>query len=166
MALRTFFASNAFFPEILGSAFFDGPFAPLACAVRIDGACVSDTILSETVRKQSFQRRECVMLVLTRKQNETIQIGDSITITVLRMKGKSVRLGIKAPHDTNVIRGELAFELPGEEAQLSQVEEAEVLDMGAKARARSVGVRQDKSWSTASEALPAAKVGCIAAWSV
>lgn len=50
------------------------------------------------------------MLVLTRKQGEVIQIGDSITITVLRMKGKSVRLGIKAPKDFNVIRGELAFE--------------------------------------------------------
>ena len=34
------------------------------------------------------------MLVLTRKQNEKIRIGDSITITVLRMKGKSIRLGI------------------------------------------------------------------------
>ncbi len=37
------------------------------------------------------------MLVLTRKQNEKIQIGDQITITVLRMKGKAVRLGIEAP---------------------------------------------------------------------
>ena len=50
------------------------------------------------------------MLVLTRKQNEKIRIGDSITITVLRMKGKSIRLGIEAPHSMNVIRGELAFE--------------------------------------------------------
>lgn len=51
------------------------------------------------------------MLVLTRKQNEKIRIGDSITITVLRMKGKAVRLGIEAPHDINVIRGELCFDL-------------------------------------------------------
>ena len=50
------------------------------------------------------------MLVLTRKQNEKIRIGDSITITVLRMKGKSIRLGIEAPHSVNVLRGELAFE--------------------------------------------------------
>jgi len=52
------------------------------------------------------------MLVLTRKQNEKIRIGDSITITVLRMKGKSIRLGIEAPQSLNVIRGELQFELP------------------------------------------------------
>jgi carbon storage regulator len=56
------------------------------------------------------------MLVLTRKQNEKICIGDSITITVLRMKGKGVRLGIEAPRDINVIRGELCFELSEEDA--------------------------------------------------
>jgi len=50
------------------------------------------------------------MLVLTRKQNEKVCIGDSITITVLRMKGKAVRLGIEAPRDVNVLRGELVFE--------------------------------------------------------
>ncbi len=51
------------------------------------------------------------MLVLTRKQNEKIRIGDSITITVLRMKGKAVRLGIEAPKEIGVMRGELIFEL-------------------------------------------------------
>ena len=56
------------------------------------------------------------MLVLTRKQNEKICIGDSITITVLRMKGKAVRLGIEAPHDINVIRGELCCDLDDQAA--------------------------------------------------
>jgi carbon storage regulator len=55
------------------------------------------------------------MLVLTRKQNDKIQIGDQITITVLRMKGKAVRLGIEAPADVNVMRGELVFDLPDEQ---------------------------------------------------
>lgn len=54
------------------------------------------------------------MLVLTRKQNEKIKIGDSITVTVLRMKGKSIRLGIEAPNSVSVIRGELAFDLEGD----------------------------------------------------
>lgn len=49
------------------------------------------------------------MLVLTRKLQEKIRIGDHVTITVLRMKGKAVRLGIEAPTDVPVIRGELAF---------------------------------------------------------
>jgi carbon storage regulator len=66
------------------------------------------------------------MLVLTRKQNEKIRIGDSITITVLRMKGKSIRLGIEAPHSVNVFRGELAFELR-EELELPEETKAETI---------------------------------------
>lgn len=50
------------------------------------------------------------MLVLTRKQSEKIRIGENITITVIRMKGKSVRLGIQAPNNVSVLRGELAFD--------------------------------------------------------
>jgi len=50
------------------------------------------------------------MLVLTRKQNEKIRIGNNITITVIRMKGKAVRLGIEAPKSVNVLRGELLFD--------------------------------------------------------
>jgi carbon storage regulator len=61
------------------------------------------------------------MLVLTRKQNEKIRIGPSITITVLRMKGKAVRLGIEAPQDVSVIRGELCFELGEEDGQEKHV---------------------------------------------
>src|ERR1041385_3050783 len=58
----------------------------------------------------SIQLRECFMLVLTRKYQEKIRIGNNITITVLRTKGKAVRLGIEAPTDVPVIRGELSFE--------------------------------------------------------
>ena len=47
------------------------------------------------------------MLVLTRKLQEKIQIADSITITVLRVKGNSVRLGIEAPRSVRVVRSEL-----------------------------------------------------------
>ncbi len=50
------------------------------------------------------------MLVLTRKYQEKIRIGDHITITVLRTKGKGVRLGIEAPKDVPVVRGELLFD--------------------------------------------------------
>ena len=50
------------------------------------------------------------MLVLTRKYQEKIRIGDHITITVLKMKGKAVRLGIEAPSEVSVLRGELSFE--------------------------------------------------------
>jgi carbon storage regulator CsrA len=48
------------------------------------------------------------MLVLARKAQETIQIGDDITISIVRIKGRTVRVGIEAPEDLRVIRGELA----------------------------------------------------------
>ena len=57
------------------------------------------------------------MLVLTRKQQEKVRIGDDIVITVLRMKGKAVRLGIEAPGSVPVLRGELVFETPVDDQQ-------------------------------------------------
>lgn len=51
------------------------------------------------------------MLVLTRKPQEKIRIGNDITITVIKTKGKTVRLGIEAPNDVTVLRGELDFDL-------------------------------------------------------
>jgi len=54
------------------------------------------------------------MLVLTRKLDEAIQIGDNIKITVLRVKGNTVRIGIEAPKHVKVIRDELEREIAGE----------------------------------------------------
>ena len=47
------------------------------------------------------------MLVLTRKANQQIQIGDNVVVTILQIKGNTVRVGIEAPRDVRVIRGEL-----------------------------------------------------------
>lgn len=47
------------------------------------------------------------MLVLTRKLQQQIKIGEQITVTILRVKGNTVRVGITAPRDVRVIRGEL-----------------------------------------------------------
>ncbi|HEX4149125.1 MAG TPA: carbon storage regulator [Pirellulales bacterium] len=47
------------------------------------------------------------MLVLTRKTQEQIQIGNNIKITILQVKGQAVRIGIEAPRDVRVLRGEL-----------------------------------------------------------
>jgi len=47
------------------------------------------------------------MLVLSRKQQQEIAIGENITITVIKIKGNTVRLGIDAPRDVKVVRGEL-----------------------------------------------------------
>ena len=47
------------------------------------------------------------MLVLTRKMDEQILIGEDIKITLVRVRGNSVRIGIEAPKHVRVVRGEL-----------------------------------------------------------
>lgn len=61
------------------------------------------------------------MLVLSRKRNEQIMIGDSIVITVVEVRGDKVRLGIEAPSHVTVHRQEVydAIQRQGHEA-LSQ----------------------------------------------
>jgi carbon storage regulator len=50
------------------------------------------------------------MLVLTRKLMEKLFIGDDICVTVVRLEGGQVRLGIDAPRDVTVVRAELVPE--------------------------------------------------------
>ncbi len=47
------------------------------------------------------------MLVLSRKESQRIRLGDSIVITVVRLGGDKVRLGIEAPKEMLVLRDEL-----------------------------------------------------------
>ncbi len=47
------------------------------------------------------------MLVLSRKETQRIRLGDDIVITVVRIGGDKVRLGIEAPRDMLVLRDEL-----------------------------------------------------------
>jgi len=52
------------------------------------------------------------MLVLTRKVGERVLIGDQVAVTIIRIQGNAVRLGIEAPPEMAVVREELAQ--PGE----------------------------------------------------
>ena len=54
------------------------------------------------------------MLVLTRKSNQSIMIGDEIEVTVLSIMGEKVRIGIDAPRDIPVFRNEVYLEIQGE----------------------------------------------------
>ena len=67
------------------------------------------------------------MLVLSRKHTQELRIGDDITITVLEVKGHGVRLGIQAPRDVRILRGELMdwndhSSAPGKRLELSAAE--------------------------------------------
>ena len=91
------------------------------------------------------------MLVLTRKYQEKIRIGDNITITVLRTKGKAVRLGIEAPANVPVVRGELKFEAQevGEEEAVAAAGPADVIAAARAKRLRPVAA-EASSWTTKS----------------
>ncbi len=48
------------------------------------------------------------MLVLTRRIGEQIQIGEHVVVTVVKLAGGGVRLGIQAPSEMTIMRGEVA----------------------------------------------------------
>lgn len=54
------------------------------------------------------------MLVLTRKSNQSIMIGDDIEVSVLSIMGEKVRIGIQAPRDVPVFRREVYLEIQQE----------------------------------------------------
>lgn len=63
------------------------------------------------------------MLVLTRKLGETIVIGDNIIIKVVDIHGKQIRLGIEAPSEITIFRGEI-YERIQQENDTSTVQES------------------------------------------
>ena len=50
------------------------------------------------------------MLVLSRKVNEEVVIGNNIKVTIVRVAGNRVRIGISAPDDVVIRRAEIAFD--------------------------------------------------------
>lgn len=76
------------------------------------------------------------MLVLTRKPQEKIRIGDDITVTVIKTKGKGVRLGIEAPGNVPVLRGELAAARDSFDGAPAKLENASPTDGGEVRHAR------------------------------
>jgi len=58
------------------------------------------------------------MLVLTRKSNQSIMIGDDVEISVLSVMGEKVRIGIQAPQEIPVFRKEIYLEIHREDAPL------------------------------------------------
>ena len=71
------------------------------------------------------------MLVLTRKSNQSIMIGDDVEVSVLSIMGEKVRIGISAPRDVPVFRKEIYLEIqqqqvaaPAEGSRRKDVDEA------------------------------------------
>lgn len=68
------------------------------------------------------------MLVLTRRLNQSIKIGDDIEITVVEVRGDQVRLGVNAPRDVSVHRKEVYLQIQQENRAASAAPEGESLD--------------------------------------
>ena len=68
------------------------------------------------------------MLVLSRKVGQRILIGDSVTVTIVRIAGGGVRLGIEAPPEMSVIRQELKDELEMVERETTGTDQAQPAD--------------------------------------
>lgn len=68
------------------------------------------------------------MLVLTRKVNQSIVIGDGVEVVVLEVRGEQVRIGIKAPRDVAVHRKEIYEQIQEENVSASGTDIGDVPD--------------------------------------
>lgn len=68
------------------------------------------------------------MLVLTRKVNQSIVIGEGIEVVVLEVRGEQVRIGIKAPRDVAVHRKEIFEQIQQENVSASGTDVGDVPD--------------------------------------
>ena len=59
-------------------------------------------------------KRGIYLLVLSRRRDQTLVIGDNVEVTVLEIKGGQVRLGINAPKAVSIHRGEIHAKVTGE----------------------------------------------------
>jgi carbon storage regulator len=69
------------------------------------------------------------MLVLTRKLGESIAIDDNIKIVVVQIKGKQVRLGIKAPKETKIHREEVYQAIQDQNTAASQADLSSISEL-------------------------------------
>ncbi len=98
------------------------------------------------------------MLVLTRKSQDSIRIGDHIKVTVLRIKGNTVRIGVEAPEDVRIVRGELPHfgdpsENSGNSIEVAPLREP-VAGLGVEPAAADTGSNQDVTERGAASRMP------------
>jgi carbon storage regulator len=77
---------------------------------------------------RSTRQGDGAILVLTRKSNQSIMIGDDIEVSVLSIMGEKVRIGIQAPRDIPVFRKEVYLEIQQENIAAGANARAEVDD--------------------------------------
>lgn len=68
------------------------------------------------------------MLVLTRKLNESLMIGDDIEIKIVEISGKTVKLGVEAPKDIQIFRKEIYEEIKQENIEAASKDVVSIVD--------------------------------------
>ncbi|MCI1477738.1 MAG: carbon storage regulator CsrA [Clostridium beijerinckii] len=72
------------------------------------------------------------MLIITRKKGESLMIGDDIEITVSRIDDGSVKLGIQAPKNINILRKELYEQVESENKEATKINMSILKDIKKK----------------------------------
>lgn len=103
--------------------------AAVAARIRLPSAPRAEGSLSS-------QRREQVMLILSRKLNESIVIDNEVVIRVMSLSGRRVRIGIEAPADRPVLRKEVWDRMQPENAAAERCV-SKIIE-----RARGIGEKQ------------------------
>lgn len=82
---------------------------PLICRIGLNAKRIGMAVALKRKWKARYtlEFREAKMLVLSRKQGERLMIGSDIVLTINRISGNRVAIGIEAPRDIRIIRGEL-----------------------------------------------------------
>jgi carbon storage regulator len=62
------------------------------------------------------------MLIITRKKGESLMIGDNIEIVISKIEDGSVKIGVKAPRDIQILRKELCEEIEQENIEATKID--------------------------------------------
>lgn len=71
------------------------------------------------------------MLILARKENQSIMIGDNIEITIVSIKGDHVKIGINAPTDVKVFRKEIYEEIQNANKEAVNIDPHKIKDISS-----------------------------------
>jgi carbon storage regulator len=89
------------------------------------------------------------MLVLTRKSNQKIMLGKDIVITVLKVQGDQVSIGIEAPDNVQILREEIFWEIQKENAD--GIANQSLVDVKSLAKDLNLQVKERKKAGTSSD---------------
>jgi carbon storage regulator len=76
-----------------------------------------------------LNKKESLMLVLSRHRDESIMIGDDVVVTIVDIRGDKVRLGIQAPNDIPVHRQEVYEAIKRENRKANMIQPNDLKDV-------------------------------------